>query len=182
VESEIVTGRGRVLHRARPDDVAGIVALETQPAMSRYIGHWSAEHHLRNLTDSGSHYLVTRSPQGTVDGFSIVTQYAPKFRWYEFTRIAVSEPGEGRGSDVLVAVIGYVFDRLGAHRLQLEVYEDNLRARRAYARAGFREEGLLRDAVTRDGIWLPLVLMALLENERPGGSVAGVETRARRNV
>ncbi|GAC1302697.1 MAG: hypothetical protein NVSMB21_00950 [Vulcanimicrobiaceae bacterium] len=52
-----------------------------------------------------------------------------------------------------------------AHRIQLDCYEDNLRARRAYARAGFREEGVMRDAVTRDGRWISLVLLAMLESD-----------------
>lgn len=167
-----MTARGRVLERARPSDVAAIVAMETQPGMSRYIGRWPAERHLRNLDDSGSHYLVMRGASDMLDGFAIVTAYAPKFRWFELSRIVVREPGGGRGSDFLDAVLAYAFDRANAHRIQLEVYEDNVRARRAYARAGFREEGLLRDAVTRDGKWVPLVLMALLENER-GATATG---------
>ncbi|GAC1523237.1 MAG: hypothetical protein NVS2B8_05470 [Vulcanimicrobiaceae bacterium] len=62
-------------------------------------------------------------------------------------------------------MLDYVYSRANAHRLQLEVYEDNARARRAYARAGFVEEGVLRDAVTREGEWVPLVLLAMLEDE-----------------
>ncbi len=166
MELAIVTPRGRALHRARATDVPGIVALESAPGMSRFIGSWPAERHLANLTDPASHYLALHDTVGALEGFAILSAYAPKFRWFELSRIAVREPGDGRGADLLAGTLAYAFDRVAAHRIQLEVYPDNARARRAYARAGFREEGVLRDAVTRDGSWIALVLMALLEDER----------------
>ncbi|GAC1309510.1 MAG: GNAT family N-acetyltransferase [Vulcanimicrobiaceae bacterium] len=175
-----MTARGRVLEAAVPADIAGIVAIETHPSMTPYIGSWTAERHLRHVADPDFHYYVVRDARGDVDGFAIVWAFAPKFRWYELSRIAVANPGEGRGSDLLHAVLDATFERADAHRIQLECYEDNLRARRAYARAGFREEGLMRNAVTRDGAWVSLVLMALLEDDRvrPASPAGGVpETR-----
>lgn len=134
--------------------------------MAAFIGAWSAQRHLRQLDDLDYRYYVVRDATGTVDGFAIVFAYNAHFRWYELARLAMREPGDGRGSDVLRAVIDATFERDDAHRIQLDVYADNVRARRAYARAGFREEGVMRAAVTRDGRWTDLVLMALLENER----------------
>ncbi len=137
---EVTTARGRAVVRARAQDVPGIVSLEAAPEMARYIGHWS--------------------------GLAIITEYPPRFRWYELARFVVARPGEGRGSDVLVPIIDFMFERLNAHRIQLDAYVDNTRAIRAYERVGFRREGVRRSAVTRDGAWVDLVLMALLENER----------------
>lgn len=162
----MTTARGRVLVRARAEDVPGIVALETAPEMVRYIGHWSADRHRRQLDDPSWWYLVTHDDAGTVDGLAIMTEYAPRFRWYELARFVITRPGEGRGTDLLVPVIAYMFERLNAHRIQLDAYADNARAIRAYERVGFRREGVRRAAVTRDGEWVDLVLMALLENER----------------
>jgi RimJ/RimL family protein N-acetyltransferase len=58
-----------------------------------------------------------------------------------------------------------VFRHHGAHRLWLDVFVTNTRARRLYASLGFREEGLLRDAILRDGEFHSQVLMSLLEHE-----------------
>lgn len=173
------TARGSVLERARPDDIAGIVAIETHPTMASYIGSWPAERHLRNLADPDYRYYVVRDERGAIDGFAIVVAFARRFDWYELGRIAVREPGAGRGADLLQAVLDVTFDREGAHRIQLDCYEDNLRAQRVYERAGFRREGLMRDAVTRDGLWTSLVLMGLLANERVRAGDAGAVTDAR---
>ena len=53
-----------------------------------------------------------------------------------------------------------------AHRLQLLVYPENERARRAYARAGLVEEGLLRD-IRRlpDGRFRSMLMMSVLRSE-----------------
>ncbi len=191
----LTTARGRVLERARPDDVAGIVAIETHPAMANYIGAWPAQRHLRQLDDPDYRYYVVRDERGEVDGFAIVVAFTRRFDWYELGRIAVREPGAGRGSDLLHAVLDATFDREGAHRIQLDCYEDNVRAQRVYERAGFRREGLMRDAVIRNGVWTSLVLMGLLANERvspsepresdargSAGSVARVDTKTTSGV
>ena len=40
--------------------------------------------------------------------------------------------------------------------------EDNARARHLYTSFGFTEEGIMREATQRDGVWLSLVLMSIL--------------------
>jgi RimJ/RimL family protein N-acetyltransferase len=45
------------------------------------------------------------------------------------------------------------------------VVEDNARARHLYTSFGFTEEGIMREATQRDGVWLALVLMSILEHE-----------------
>ncbi len=162
----IANTRGRVLETAGPADIAGIVAIETHPSMVRYIGSWPIELHMRQVCDPQFRYYVVRDARGDIDGFAIVMAYAPKFHWFELSRIAVLEPGNRKGADLLEAVLDATFGEQQAHRIQLDCYEDNVRAQRAYARAGFRAEGLLRDAVRRDGVWTSLVLMAMLESDR----------------
>ena len=48
-------------------------------------------------------------------------------------------------------MLGHAFERLGLHRVGLTVFSYNLRAIRAYEKAGFRIEGRLREAIQRDG-------------------------------
>ncbi len=52
-----------------------------------------------------------------------------------------------------------------AHRIFLDVFVTNERARHVYEKFGFRKEGIMRDAVYRDGSYHSLVLMSLLESE-----------------
>jgi len=162
----IVTAHGRVLIAAQSSDIADIVALEQRPDMSEYIYHWPTEQHRRNLADPNMRYLVLRRPEAGLEGFVILGDLLSPNKWVALERIALVHHGLGLGQDVLRAVIDAVFDSAGAHRLQLDVFVDNTRARRAYEVVGFREEGVLRDAVWRDDRYVSLVIMAMLAGDR----------------
>jgi RimJ/RimL family protein N-acetyltransferase len=173
VLQRITTARGRVVRAAVPRDVAAIVALEERADMHAYIARWSAERHARSLVDANLRYLVMDGA-GALDGFVILEGLLSRHRAFVLERIAVREPGAGHGSDLLAAVVGAVFEEGRAHRLGLDLYVDNHRARRAYERMGFREEGKLREAALRDGRFVDLTLMAVLEHEWAARSAAPV--------
>ncbi|MEL6967407.1 MAG: GNAT family protein, partial [Pseudomonadota bacterium] len=81
-------------------------------------------------------------------------------------RIALEEPGRGRGVGSLRAVQRHVFERLKKFRLSLDCYADNHRAIRLYEKTGFTREGELRQAtVKRNGTRASLVLFGLLADE-----------------
>jgi RimJ/RimL family protein N-acetyltransferase len=66
---------------------------------------------------------------------------------------------------VLEAVLSNAFDELFAHRLWLDVFEHNARARHVYRSVGFVEEGVLRECVKQQERYASLVVMSILENE-----------------
>lgn len=82
--------------------------------------------------------------------------------------------GRGLGSEATRLIVGHAFEQVGPHRVQLEVYADNPRARRVYEKAGFVVEGIRREAALRGGAWVDDVLMAVLDHEWAAhGSGAG---------
>lgn len=73
--------------------------------------------------------------------------------------------GRGYGSDAIVALLRFVFEEMNFHRVQLDVHEDNLRARRAYEKCGFIVEGLLRGKTFRGGCYTNGILMSILAED-----------------
>jgi RimJ/RimL family protein N-acetyltransferase len=74
----------------------------------------------------------------------------------------------GFGTEATRAVLDHAFDRIGLHRVELDVYSFNPRAQRSYEKAGFRYEGRQRDTMFWDGEWVDSILMAVLStDERP---------------
>jgi RimJ/RimL family protein N-acetyltransferase len=57
----------------------------------------------------------------------------------------------------------------GMHRVQAEVYGDNVAAQRLFERVGFVHEGTRRSAYWRRERWLDGVLYGLLAEELPEG-------------
>ena len=70
----------------------------------------------------------------------------------------------GLGSEATRLVIDHAF-AIGLHRVGLEVYAFNPRARRVYERAGFVHEGARRDALLWDGEWTDAIVMSVLETD-----------------
>jgi RimJ/RimL family protein N-acetyltransferase len=62
---------------------------------------------------------------------------------------------------------------VGIHRIELEVYDFNPRARHVYEKIGFIHEGTKRDALLWDGAWVDCHCMALLEPDWRQVSASG---------
>lgn len=76
-----------------------------------------------------------------------------------------TQRGKGISTWATEVTRDFAFEQLGLHRLELDVYSFNPRAERAYAKAGFKREGVLRDAVLDGGQYADDILMAILEEE-----------------
>ncbi len=145
------------------DDIPAIMAIERRPGYDDLVGRWTAEEHHAEMTGvPGTRYLVARG-EARLLGFAILQGLGSANRCTSLRRIAVEEPGRGIGARLLAATIAHVFTETPTHRLQLLVYDDNARAARAYARAGFRTEGLVRDVrAMPDGRFRSMHLMSIL--------------------
>ncbi|MGG2459537.1 GNAT family N-acetyltransferase [Streptomyces sp. RGM 3693] len=86
--------------------------------------------------------------------------------------LAPAATGRGLGPEAIRLLLGYAFDRVGLHRVQLEVFAYNERARRAYEACGFAVEGRLREALYWDGARHDVLLMAALRPARPARRTA----------
>ncbi|MET8905231.1 GNAT family N-acetyltransferase [Streptomyces sp. NPDC048232] len=118
---------------------------------------------------------VTDRATGELVGEVVLYDWDPAARSCTFrTLIGARGRGRGLGSEATRLIVGHAFERVGLHRVQLEVYAHNPRARRVYEKAGFVVEGIRREAALRDGVWVDDVLMAVLDHEWAAhGGVAG---------
>jgi RimJ/RimL family protein N-acetyltransferase len=83
-------------------------------------------------------------------------------------RIALQGPrfyGRGLGTEATRLVIDYAFGVVGVHRIELQVYDFNPRARHVYERVGFVYEGTMRDALRWDGGWVDCHLMGMVASD-----------------
>lgn len=75
------------------------------------------------------------------------------------------EWNKGYGTEVMSLLARHCFDTLNLNRVSLRVYAENARARRAYEKAGFVEEGRLREAVYKHGKYDDVIMMSVLRSE-----------------
>lgn len=72
---------------------------------------------------------------------------------------------QGYGTQVMRMLQRHGFETLNLNRISLRVYEDNPRAVRAYQKAGFIDEGRLREGMYKKGRYIDVLLMSVLRSD-----------------
>ena len=125
---------------------------------------------LRYTGDANRRFYLLLDRRGQIVGESVINEIDWEMRKANY-RVAIFSPsarGKGLGTWMAEKACETAFGELGLHRLELDVYSFNPRAERAYEKAGFRREGVLRDGI-RDGEgYADDILMAILEEEWRG--------------
>lgn len=100
-------------------------------------------------------------------GFAGIYDIHPTARKGEF-RILVGEPpiwNRGYGTEITELLIYYGFDRLNLNRIYLGVTSENTGGIKAYEKAGFVHEGVLRADIYRNSRYYDTVRMSILREE-----------------
>ena len=125
------------------------------------------DHYERAVEDPDRYDFVLVAPDGTFAGEAVINEMDWDARCANF-RIALFSPrwrGQGLGSWAAACVRDFAFGVLGLHRLELDVFSFNPRARRVYEKLGFQVEGVRRQAIPDGDSWGDDILMAMLEEE-----------------
>ena len=69
---------------------------------------------------------------------------------------------KGYGSEAIKLLLNYAFNNLRLHNIMLTVYADNLRAIKAYTKCGFKEFGRRRETLFRDGHYIDVIYMEIV--------------------
>ncbi len=75
---------------------------------------------------------------------------------------------KGYGTEAMQLLIEYGFNTLNLNRIELIVYDFNVRAIKSYKKVGFREEGRRRQANYTNGEYHDIIIMGILKDEWVG--------------
>jgi RimJ/RimL family protein N-acetyltransferase len=168
-----------VLRPVTVDDVPGLLDLLADTASNRLTGT-----HAGSDVDAATRWYATRADQDDRLDLAVVErasgEYAGEVVLNDLDRDNRScnfriglRPGfhdRGLGSEATGLIVAYAFETLGLHRISLEVYAFNPRARRVYEKVGFVAEGTRRDALLWDGEWVDAIAMSILSTDPRSGS------------
>lgn len=122
---------------------------------------------LKAIEEEDRYFFLILDSGGKIVGESVINEIDWDRRCGNF-RIGLfhqTERGKGIGTWATEVTCDFAFAELKLHRLELDVYSFNPRAEKAYLRAGFKREGVLRDAVMDGDQYADDILMAMLESE-----------------
>lgn len=168
---------GYVMRSARETDAEGYFAQNYDPLdkeTARLTGSKEVftkeevvSFFLRSIEEDDRYFFLVIAPDGRIIGESVINEIDWELRSANF-RIAIfhdADRGKGIGTWATEVTRDFAFGDLKLHRLALDVFSFNPRAERAYAKAGFRREGVLRDAVMDGDRYGDVILMAILEED-----------------
>jgi RimJ/RimL family protein N-acetyltransferase len=184
-------GLGLVLRPVRVEDAQALLEATLDAENMRLTGTPAGF----TIEQLRAHYLSVAAEADRYD-FAITADDDPHSRWlgeavlrnvdrhnrcagYRISLGGTRLTGRGLGTRATQVVLAFAFGALELHRVELEVYDFNSRARRVYEKVGFVVEGVRRDALWWDGTWHGAVQMAILAREwrvRPQPSVRWDET------
>ena len=107
------------------------------------------------------------APNGEIIGETVINEIDWNSRSVNF-RIDIYrqvEKGKGIGTWATEVTRDFDFEKLQLHRLELEVYSFNARAEKVYLKAGFKRDGVLKNAVMNGDEYADEISMSILDRD-----------------
>jgi aminoglycoside 6'-N-acetyltransferase len=174
-----LVGERVVLRRFRPADLTAFVAYRSIPEVARFQG-WEApypradgERLIGDLMDQHPdtegawfQFAVALRSNGELIGDCAARTQAGDPRQAEIGyTIAPAHQGRGFATEAGRALLGYLFQARGKHRVTASCDARNAASERVLQRLGMRREGHLIESTWAKGEWTDDLLYALLERE-----------------
>jgi UDP-4-amino-4,6-dideoxy-N-acetyl-beta-L-altrosamine N-acetyltransferase len=163
------------LHKPKISDMNLLLEWRNDPKHRKYY----REHREHNLDDqinwfnnilskddTWHHFVVKPIGEDKVIGVVFLNHIHPVYRTGEFG-ITLGNPnyrGKGFGKDALLTILKYGFNELNLNRIWCEVYSNN-ESVNLYRKVGFKDEGVLRDHVFKNGKYLDSLMLGMLKSE-----------------
>lgn len=157
------------LRHTTEDDLDFVMEIEQDGANRPFVVLWTRAQHKACLSsEDKAHFVVEIVSERSRVGYLIVAGLADANKSVELKRLVITEKNRGYGRATLRLVKWLAFTEWGAHRLWLDVKEQNFRARHLYESEGFVVEGVMRESNKTEAGFESLVLMSLLQREYQG--------------
>jgi RimJ/RimL family protein N-acetyltransferase len=172
----VLAGRQVTLRELRPSDAHSLLALLTTEEVARFISpppttlegfeHFIAWTHQQRTAGAYACYAVTVHGFDTAIGIFQIRQHDASFSTAEWGFV-LGSPFWGTGvfKECADLVVDFVFDTLGARRLEARAAVLNGRGNGALLKMGAVQECVLRNSFVRDGQCMDQVLYAILEDD-----------------
>ena len=73
--------------------------------------------------------------------------------------------GQGYGKEALIEILKYGFEERGLNRIEAHINADNIASLRMHEMCGYKKEGVLRQAIYKNGRFKDVVVMSILKGE-----------------
>jgi RimJ/RimL family protein N-acetyltransferase len=130
------------------------------------VSHVQNEMWLKNvlLRNDEVNFIIEERSTKTSIGMISLLNIDPRNQKCEMGRVLIGAPdfrGRGLGKESITLLIEYAFNHLNMQKIYCKVFNDNEKAVSIYEKCGFKEEGMLRRHIYKNGEFKDVKLMAL---------------------
>ena len=126
-----------IIRQTEIKDFERIIAFEKNN--NQFVQEYSLAEHKRVL-EKECHLSIFEKGSNLLIGYIILVGVLSINKIIEFKRIVITKKGFGYGKDAVRLIKNMSFNNFGAHKIWLDVYEDNERAIKLYKTQGFKKE------------------------------------------
>jgi len=151
----VVLGDRVALRPWRPEDADGLVELWSDGRVMRYVGFPNGltvnreralkliarARAVKDVAEDYYRFTVTLRETGEFLGEAAVGRISPEGETLPDVKLLPRHWGKGYGTDVVRLIVSFTFTFTKASRIALQPHVENIGARKAYSRAGFRQVG-----------------------------------------
>ena len=162
-----------VLRDTLLSDLNKIIQMEDDTETNQFITPYNLERHKQVIENKNEIHLSIFDKKEKLIGFVILAGLTNGNDSIEFRRIVISEKGKGFGAATIEKIKKKCFEEYACHRLWLDLFDFNERAKHIYKKLGFSQEGVLRECIKTDEGYINLIVMSILkrEYEKENGSL-----------
>lgn len=170
----MLVGEGVCLRALERTDIPRLVKWLNDPEVKRFLRSYrpisQAEEEIwfeRQIGNPNFLIFAVENEDGTHIGIISLDEIDWKNRKATMG-VIIGEKGywdRGYGTDAVKTLLRFAFDELNLNRVEVSVYDFNLRAIRCYEKCGFVIEGRLRQSIFRNGRYHDELKMAILKEE-----------------
>lgn len=142
------------------------------PGAFRYYNDTQLKALLEDWNDEASSFLYSLKEKSSKKMIGLINldEVSYLMRRYEMGVLLLDKNFEGKGyaREACQKILSHMFVQYQMHRVSVKVMQGNEASIKLFKNLGFKEEGRLRDFVWRDGKYLDMLLLSLLEQEWKG--------------
>jgi RimJ/RimL family protein N-acetyltransferase len=96
-----------------------------------------------------------------------LTNVHPTFRTAEVSIVIGEDAAQGHGyaTETIRLIVAHAFNRMNLNRLEAGMVKDNTPCTKAFVSAGFKQEGILRQAYYCEGKYQDVIVLSIIKNE-----------------
>lgn len=170
-----ILGKIVTLRAMTKNDMQMICDMFNDPNMENNVVGWafpiSLEQQMAwfdsHMNDRTNFRFIIETPEDGAVGVATLTSIDWKNRCATHgIKLANKEKRtKGIGTDTVMAIMRYAFDELGLHRLDGSWFDTNAASKGLYTKCGWKEEGVKRSCVFKNGQWRDLTIVGILDSD-----------------